>query len=80
MLINIGFGNFIASQRVIGVFSPDSSPIKRFVKVNKNKENLVDVSCGRKTQSVVLMDTGHVFLSSMDSQTLCSKLDVSCDL
>jgi len=28
-LVNIGFGNFINSTRVISILSPDSAPLKR---------------------------------------------------
>lgn len=72
-LINIGFGNMVSLRRIISILNPDSSPVKRLVHVAKEKENLIDASCGRKTQSVLVMDTGHVILSALSSDSVQNK-------
>lgn len=72
-LINIGFGSMIASRRVLAIVAPDSAPIKRVVQEAKDRGMLVDASYGRKTQSVILMDTDHVILSALDTQTLSQR-------
>lgn len=64
-LINIGFGSMIAATRMLAVLEPDSAPIKRVVQEAKERGMLIDASYGRKTQSVILMDTDHVILSSL---------------
>ena len=64
-LINIGFGSMVAAGRVLSIMDPDSAPIKRVVQEAKERGMLVDASYGRKTQSVILMDTDHVILSAM---------------
>ena len=64
-LINIGFGNMVAAGRLLAVVSPDSAPIKRVIQEAKDRGMLIDASYGRKTQSVLLMDTDHVILSAM---------------
>ena len=51
MMTNIGFGNFVASSRVVAVAGPESAPIKRLVQDAKDAGIAVDVTCGRKTQS-----------------------------
>lgn len=64
-LINIGFGNMISSDRVLAAVSPDSAPIKRLVQEARERGMLIDASYGRKTRSVLVMDTDHVILSAI---------------
>lgn len=74
MMTNIGFGNFVASSRVVAVTSPDSAPIKRLVQDAKDAGIAVDVTCGRKTQSVILTDSGHVILSALAPRSIQRRL------
>ena len=74
-LINIGFGSMIAAQRVLAIVEPDSAPIKRVVQEAKERGMLIDASYGRKTQSVILMDTDHVILSALTTEALSSRWD-----
>ena len=69
-LVNIGFGSLIAAKRVLVIVDPDSAPIKRVVQEARDRGMLVDASYGRKTQSVILMDTDHVILSALTPETL----------
>lgn len=64
--IQIGAGNMISRERVIAVVSPDSSPVKRMVQDAKDRSTLIDASSGRKTKSVIVMDSDHVVLSFME--------------
>lgn len=69
-LINIGFGSMVAANRVLAVVDPDSAPIKRVVQEARDRGMLVDASYGRKTKSVILMDTDHVILSALTPEIL----------
>ena len=69
-LINIGFGSMVSAARVLAVLSPDSAPIKRVIQEAKDRAMLIDASYGRKTMSVILMDTDHVILSSLEPETV----------
>jgi regulator of extracellular matrix RemA (YlzA/DUF370 family) len=69
-LINIGFGSMVAAGRVLAVVSPDSAPIKRLVQEARDRGMLIDASYGRKTQSVILMDTDHVILSALETEVI----------
>ena len=69
-LINIGFGNLIASERLVAIVSPDSAPIKRMVQDARDAGCLIDVTCGKKTRSVIVTDSRHVIISSLESETL----------
>lgn len=72
-LINIGFGSLIAAGRVLAIMDPDSAPIKRVVQEARDRGMLIDASYGRKTKSVILMDTDHVILSAMGPDTLSAR-------
>ena len=73
-LVNIGFGGMVAEDRILAVLSPDSSPIKRIVQDVRERGQLVDASYGRKTQSVLVMDSGHVILSALPPETVASRV------
>ena len=69
-LINIGFGSMITDERLLAVLEPDSAPIKRVIQEAKDRGRLIDASYGRKTKSVLLMDTDHVILSAVTPETI----------
>ena len=69
-LINIGFGSLISASRLLAVVAPDSAPIKRVVQEARDRGMLIDASYGRKTQSVILMDTDHVILSALTPEVI----------
>ena len=73
--INIGFGNVVAAERILAVLSPDSAPIKRMVQEARERGMLIDASFGRKTKSVLLMDTDHVLLSSVSPEILSARME-----
>ena len=62
-MVEIGFGNYVASSRVVAVAGPESAPIKRLVQDAKDAGIAVDVTSGKKTHSVLLTDSGHIILS-----------------
>ena len=73
-LINIGFGSFVESCRLVGVLSPDSAPIKRMVQDARECGGLIDASYGRKTRSVLVTDGGYIILSALTSEALAERL------
>ena len=75
VLINIGFGNVVASSRILAVISPDSAPVKRVIQEAKERAMLIDASFGRKTKSVLIMDTDHVILSSIPPETISARAE-----
>ena len=72
-LIGIGFGSMLSAQRVLAIVEPDSAPIKRVVAEAKERGMLIDASYGRATKSVILMDTDHVILSALTTETLAAR-------
>ena len=64
-LINIGFGNVVAANRIIAIISPESAPIKRIIQEARDRGLLIDATYGRKTASIFIMDSDHVILSAL---------------
>ena len=73
--INIGFGNMVAAGRVVSLVSPDSAPIKRLVSDAKDAGRAIDVTCGRRTRSVIITDSEHVILSAIQTETISNRLN-----
>jgi regulator of extracellular matrix RemA (YlzA/DUF370 family) len=74
--ISLGYGNMVAADRVVALVSPDSAPVKRLVAEARDQGRAVDVSCGRKTRSVVITDSEHVFLSALQIETVAARLGI----
>ena len=72
-LINIGFGSMIAAGRLLAIVAPDSAPIKRVIQEARERGMLIDASYGRKTKAVILMDTDHVILSAIPTETISAR-------
>ncbi len=79
-LLNIGFGNLLALERILSILNPESSPVKRIVHASKENGNLIDATCGRKTQSVIIMDSGHIVTSSLSAEVLENKINKNLDV
>lgn len=73
-LLNIGYGNFISVDRIIAMSAPDSAPIKRLIQDARDRGTLIDATCGKKTKSVIVMDSDHVILSADTTEKLGAKL------
>lgn len=72
--VNIGFGGMVAEERILAIISPDSSPIKRVIQDVREKGQLIDASFGRKTQAVLVMDSGHVILSALTPDEIAERV------
>jgi len=72
-LINIGFGNFVNSDRIITILSPDSAPLKRLKEEAKSQKKLIDATYGRRTRTILITDSGHIILSSIQPETIAHR-------
>jgi len=75
-LVNIGFGNLVSDERLIAVVAPDSAPIKRMIQDARERGMLIDATYGRKTKSVLIMDSDHVVLSAIGNDAIASRMGV----
>ena len=75
--INIGFGNMVSAGRIVAITCPDSAPVKRLVQDARDDGRVIDVSCGRRTRSVIITDSEHVIFSAIQAETIANRLDDS---
>jgi regulator of extracellular matrix RemA (YlzA/DUF370 family) len=73
-LINIGFGNMVSAARLVAIVSPESAPIKRIIQDAKERGTLIDATYGRRTRAVLVMDSEHVILSSVQPETVANRM------
>jgi regulator of extracellular matrix RemA (YlzA/DUF370 family) len=73
-LINIGFGNMVSADRVVALVSPDSAPVKRLIQDTRDTGMLIDVTCGRRTRSVIITDSEHIILSAIQPETVSNRI------
>jgi len=73
-LLNIGFGNAVVAERVIAVITPASASGKRIREEARESNMLIDATHGRKTRSIIIMDSNHIVLSAMQPETLSNRL------
>ena len=69
-LLNLGFGNAVVARRVLAIVNPNSAPIKRLKDEARQAERLIDATQGRRTRSILIMDSGHVILSAVQAETM----------
>ncbi len=73
-LLHIGFGSVVAVNRVLAVMAPDSSPIKRMINEAREANRLIDLTYGRRTKSVIVLDSGHLVLAPINPETMAGRL------
>ena len=78
-LVHIGFGNMVAADRVIAIINPSSAPLRRLREEARDAGMLVDATQGRKTRSVLIMDSKHVVISAIQPETIASRFEGSSE-
>ncbi len=73
-LLNIGFGNTVMVDRIIAVINTGSSPARKLKELAKQEGRLIDVTEGRRTRSIIIMDSNHIVLSSVQSDTIGQRM------
>lgn len=69
-LLNIGFGNYVVSGRVVTIVNPTSAPMRRLREDARQEGRLIDATQGRKTRAIIVTDSNHVILSAIQAETI----------
>ena len=72
-LINIGFGNMVNEDKIISMVSTDAAPIKRMIQGARDEGLAIDATCGRRTRTVLVMESGHLVLSALTTDTIANR-------
>lgn len=71
--INIGFGNVVNTDKIVGIIRPEAAPIKRMVQTGRDAGTAIDATCGRKTKAVIVMESGQLLLSALLPETIAGR-------
>ena len=72
--VDVGNGNFVSVSRVVSVVTPDSLPVRRLMQDAKNAGRAIDITCGKKTKSVIITDSDHYIFSAEDSVLIAERM------
>ena len=75
-LLNVGFGSTVVADRVVAIVSPNSAPMKRLKDEAKDERRLIDATHGRRTRSIIIMDSNHVVLSAIQAETVSQRFSI----
>jgi hypothetical protein len=73
ILLNIGFGNTVVAERVVAIVSPNAAPMKRLKNEARDEKRLIDATHGRRTRSIIVMDSNHIVLSAIQAETISQR-------
>jgi len=77
MMISIGYRNYVLAERIISVVSPETRPTRNLIGGAKERGMLVDATMGKKTKSVIVMNSNHVVLSANSADTIVHRIEMS---
>ena len=73
-LIHLGFSNMAAINKTVAVIAPNSAPAKRLIQEGRNRGLAIDVTNGRRTKAILIMDDGHIILAAITPETIASRV------
>ena len=68
--VNIGYGNMVATSKIVAIVNPEPAPIKRIIQEAREAGRIVDATHGRKTRAVIFTNTDYIILSSLQPETI----------
>lgn len=74
-LVNLGFSNVVVLKRIVAVVSSDAAPAKRLKEEARRSNKLIDATNGRRTRAVIVTDSDHVILSSIQPETVAQRIE-----
>ena len=72
-LAHVGYGNFLTRDRVRAVFSLATAPVQRLIRQAKDGGVALDLTSGRRTRCIAILDTGSVVLLGLRARELAKR-------
>ena len=63
----------VNGDKIISMVSTDAAPIKRMIQKARDEGRAVDATCGRRTRTVLVMESGHLVLSALTTETIATR-------
>jgi regulator of extracellular matrix RemA (YlzA/DUF370 family) len=79
-LLNVGYGNMVVADRIVAVVAPNSAPMKRLKDEAREDKHLLDATHGRRTRSIIILDSNHVVLSAIQAETISQRYEMLREL
>lgn len=76
-LVHLGFSNIVAINKVMAIVSPNSAPAKRLHQEAKSKGFVIDVTNGRRTKAILIMENGYIVLAAIAPETIANRVSAS---
>ena len=73
-ILHVGFGNHVAMNRVIAIVAPGSAPTKRLIQEGRARNAVLDMTNGRRTKAVLIVDIGHIVLEAINPENVAFRL------
>ncbi len=73
--ISLGFDNAVIASQIVAVANAGAAAMKRLREEARKEHKLVDVTNGRRTRAIIVTDSGHVILSSVQPQTIIQRIE-----
>lgn len=73
-VLNVGFYNYVLTEKVVAMVSSDSAPMRRLIQKLKQSDKVIDATHGRKTKSVIFTSGSEIVLSAISQETLAKRL------
>ena len=74
-LVHVGFGGVVAANRIVAIVSPDSAPMRRLIQEAKGRHMAIDMTFGRRTKAVIILDSGHVAMAALGPETIVNRIN-----
>lgn len=72
-LIKLGFDNVVVKDKIVAVVASDAAPIKRLKDEARRMNKLIDATSGRRTRAVIITESDHVILASVQPETIVQR-------
>ena len=76
-LVHVGFGNYVAVNKVLAIVTPGSAPIQRMIREGKKKGIIIDITSGRRTKAAVFAETGNILLVAITPEALAGRVNAA---
>jgi regulator of extracellular matrix RemA (YlzA/DUF370 family) len=75
-LLNVGYGNVVMRARVVSVVAAQSAASRRLRDEAERRNMLIDATQGRRTRSILVLDTGQVVMSAVNPETVAARIEL----
>lgn len=74
-MINAGYGNYIAKDKITAIIGVESAPVTRMIKAAKEKGTLIDVTFGRKMKSAIITKDNQIIVTAVLTDALKGRME-----